>query len=130
MANSTIQAARNRSRVRTFHCSTWSTLARYFRLAARTTNPITTFTRASQPPLLGQPLQVGGKQRQQEERQRQAGGERHHAGQRAYAAAAHRSRQQRAHNGPDAGERGKRERQPHEQRAGDAALLRRLVQPA
>ena len=60
MANSTIHAARNRSRVSRPHCSTWSTLERYFRLAARMTNPMTTFTRASQPPLLGRRFRYDG----------------------------------------------------------------------
>ena len=53
MEKSTIHAARNRSRVRNPHCKTWSRLLKYFRLTARMTNPITTFTRASQPPLFG-----------------------------------------------------------------------------
>ena len=60
MANSTIHAARNRSRVSNPHCSTWSTLLRYFRLAARMTNPMTTFTRASHPPLLGRRFRYDG----------------------------------------------------------------------
>src|SRR4051794_11996367 len=58
---STIHAARNRSRVRNPHRSTWSRLARYLRLAARITNPITTFTRAIHPPLRGIFFRYDGK---------------------------------------------------------------------
>ena len=61
IANSTIHAARKRSRVRKPHCSTWSRLARYFRLAARMTKPITTLTRAIQPPLRGRRFRYEGK---------------------------------------------------------------------
>ena len=60
MAKSTIQAAKNRSRVRKPHCMAWSRLLRYFRLAAKMTKPMTTFTRGSQLPLLGSRFMYAG----------------------------------------------------------------------
>src|SRR6266581_9097291 len=61
MAKRTIHAARNRSRVRKPHCITWSRLERYFRLEAKITKPITTFTRAIHPPLRGRRFRYEGK---------------------------------------------------------------------
>src|SRR5215472_14791207 len=61
MANSTTQTARKRSRVMVFHCITWSIAARYLNMAASTTKPMTTFTRASQPPERGSFFRYWGK---------------------------------------------------------------------
>src|SRR3954449_6143261 len=61
MAKRTIHAARKRSRVRKPQRRTWSRLARYFKDAARMTKPITTLTRAIQPPLRGSFFRYEGK---------------------------------------------------------------------
>ena len=101
-------------------CSTWSTLARYFRLAARITKSHH-HLHARQPAAAPrQALQVRRKQRQQEERQRQPAGEHQPCPASGRTPPLpHRSRQQRPHERPHAGERRERERQPHQQRAGD-----------
>ena len=110
------------------HCSTWSRLLRYFRLAARMTKPITTLTRAIQPPLRGMRFRYDGKSAS-----RKNGSARPVAKVTMPISgrvlppdteAASRVPDERS----DAGERGQREGQPHEQRADEAALVRRLIE--
>ena len=95
MANSTIQAARKRSRVRMFHCNTWST-AQIFEHRSQDDESHHDLDARHPAAAAGQPLEVRGKQRQQKERQRQTGGKRNHAEHRPRSAALHRGRQQRA----------------------------------
>ena len=68
--------------------------------------------------------QITGEQSQQEERQGQACGENDHAEHRAQLFAADRSREQCSHEWTDAGERGQREGEAHQERADDSALSR------
>ena len=82
MAKSTIQAARNRSRVSTFQRRTWSRLAQVLQAGRQDHEAHHDLDPRHPAAAARQPLQIGGEQRQQKERQRQAGGERHHAGQR------------------------------------------------
>ena len=127
-ANSTTQAARKRSRVRIFHCSTWSTDAHYFSIAASTTKPIMTFTRGSHPPLRGKRFRNPGNMASRKNGVAQTGRERRHAHQRTRAAVLRGRRQQRSHERTHAGERRQAESQPHQQRSQNPASLRSAVE--
>ena len=103
-------------------------MLRYLSIAARMTNPSTTLTRAIQPPLRGKLLQIGRKQREEEERSREAGGERDHSEHRLHSLRLNGRGQQRADERTDAGKRGQRERQAHQQGADISAAARRAVE--
>ena len=94
---------------------------------ASTTNPSTTFTRISHPPLLGILCRNDGKSASTKNGRGETGGERRHAEHRLQSAALHRARQQGPHERPDAGERSQRECQAHQQRSEISAAFGSLV---
>ena len=95
---------------------------------ASSTNPMTTFTRASQPPLFGSFFKIAGKCSEEEEWRRQAAGEADHTEHRLQAFGLHRGYQQAPHERADAGERCQCEGQTHQQRSEIAAAARGRVE--